>query len=127
MEFWWTSIGTTEHGPCKSCVPVVICVSDHVILCLIMWLGVAGEPKTLTEKKKKKKKRRGKKGRAGDSSEDDGVPRPVVNVEEGEMPDGAASSDDGAKKGDAVGKMGVSVTNHDGVDLKDALNQNLDM
>ena len=45
--------------------------------------------------KKKKKKKRGKKGRRGnDSSEEEHVPRPVVDTSMGEMPEGALSSDE---------------------------------
>ncbi len=72
-----------------------------------------------TDKKKKKKKKRGKKRRGGDSSEED-VPRPVVDIAGGEMPDGAIASDEeGRTKSRPQG--GVSGG------LGDALDQNLDM
>ena len=66
--------------------------------------------------KKKKKKRRGKKGRRGDSSEEEHVPRPVVDTSMGEMPEGALASDEESKVND------VEVD-----DLSKALDQNLDM
>ena len=70
------------------------------------------------KKKKKKKKKRGKKRRGEDSSEED-VPRPVVMVEEGEMPDGAMASDEERER---IGRAG-----HQTNKVEDALDQNLDM
>lgn len=72
------------------------------------------EPKS----KDKKKKKRGKKGRRGDSDEER-VARPLVKVGEGEMPEGAVSSDEEDKttKKKTVTKDKVVA----------ALDQNLDM
>lgn len=71
----------------------------------------------MTSTKKKKKKRRGKKGRRGDdSSEDEHVPRPVVDTSMGEMPEGAKVSDGEGKNSDA-----------DSDELSKALDQNLDV
>ena len=67
--------------------------------------------------KKKKKKKRGKKGRRGnDSSEEEHVPRPVVDTSMGEMPEGAMASDQ---------EGGASAAEMD--DLSKALDQNLDV
>lgn len=67
--------------------------------------------------KKKKKKKRGKKGRRGnDSSEEEHVPRPVVDTSMGEMPEGALASDEESKANEA--KVD---------DLSKALDQNLDV
>ena len=67
--------------------------------------------------KKKKKKKRGKKGRRGDdSSEDEHVPRPVVDTGMGEMPEGALASDEERRASDA-----------DVDEISKALDQNLDM
>lgn len=76
---------------------------------------IIDEPKSL---KGKKRKKRGKKGRHGDSDEDR-VSRPLVKVGEGEMPEGALSSE---PEDDKVKKSKQPL---DQVDA--ALNQNLDM
>ena len=73
------------------------------------------EPKSSKDKKRKK---RGKKGRRGDS-DDERVSRPLVKVGEGEMPEGALSSE---PEEDKVKKSKQPV---DQVDA--ALDQNLDM
>ena len=97
---------------------------NHVTFCFL------GDPQSLADKKKRKKKKKGlgKKGRGGESSgEEKIVSRPVVNAAEGEMPDGAASSDDDVKKGHVKYKARESVVSLGDIDLRDALNQNLDM
>ena len=75
------------------------------------------EPKSSKDKKKKKK--RGKKGRRDDSDEER-APRPMVKVGEGEMPEGAVSSEEeGGKKAKAADAPKDEVIA--------ALDQNLDM
>ena len=67
--------------------------------------------------KSKKKRKRGKKGRRGnDDSEEERVPRPVVDTSMGEMPEGAVASDqEGVASGQELD------------DLSKALDQNLDV
>ncbi len=75
---------------------------------------VLDEPRS----KDKKKKKRGKKGRHADS-DDNSAARPIVKVGDGEMPEGAVSSED------EVQDKKVKSVSRDKVIA--ALDQNLDM
>lgn len=73
----------------------------------------ASVPVPTKKTKKGKKGKKGKKRRKG--SEDEYIPRPVVNVSHGELPDGALASDVGEEEEEELD------------DVSKALNQNLDM
>ena len=82
------------------------------------WLShdYSDDPKKSSKDKKKKK--RGKKGRGGNNDDEVAVSRPSVIVGDGEMPDGAVTSDE---DNDSSRKAGASASG------LDALDQNLDM